>query len=904
MILAIPEYSSAPASPDQWDRYYDTSLDAVYIQTLDPLDGSYPNWQEIESGTSVRDSMRQEITLVRSQYSAKDYQTFLDEIVAYISDKWGNSFNDFMSSDASMMIAEYVAAAFDTLSWYLDREIDDHYLELARVPSNVARLARYLGYKPSPSVAASTDLTITLTDGPYGFDVTLYAGHKFGGPNGQTYELASNQTIAAGNTTKSVGVYQGITYTEVFTSDGSANQTFLLSRVPADEFLALDTVTVTVDLAEWAEYDFLPYGSENAYEIQYATSPPRLKFGDSIIGRIPPDGSEIRITYTSTKGKSAGLAISGTITTSQTPVVVNYQTIPIAVTNPNPAVGGADVESTDSIKANAPKFFISADRLVTKSDYEALAGTFSSVSGQVAKANAIVVRGISDDLSMQELLDALNTDTTSLQAYLSQINASQYSIDAITGAAGTSDTIRGNTDQVTDLYDTVRAQTALMSSNLASVQSYMDDAKDYISTAKTRLDFLPYQEIIGFGDGTTTVFSKTLSMIPVKPGSFAFAVGSTVAENEATDGDCDTTPGRLIATMTTAFASTDVGKLIRIGGQLRQVQKYIGTTVIEYSGPRIYGENLIVEVFPPSTSGYTDTNGNIIASGVSGSVNWTSGSVSMTFSAAPGGVSGRYGTPIVATYQYIGEALQDILDSADDKIDDASTDNALFDTYASTIDATIDSATTLVDSVDSLCDDIEILTASTRSTSDDAASVPTQISNDIDELTTYLDEVISSPCKANIVRVSCLSLDANGFYTAPSEALKDDLQTYLDARKIVTVHNSVVGGDYYLVGVKMLVSVKVSSSYTFNTVKSQIESAMDTMLRNRDYGEKLSRSEYYDVVDAIDGVDYHNTTISDTRYQSPINTGTPPSVDTNGNLFVGEHEVITKWDVTVEEITS
>lgn len=903
MILAIPEYSYAPASPDQWDRYYDTSLDKVFIQTLDPSDGSYPDWQEIEAGTSVRDAMRQEITLVRSRYSAKDYQSFLDEIVAYISDRWGSSFNDFMSSDAAMMIAEYVAAAFDTLSWYLDREVDDHYMELARVSGNVARLARYLGYKPSPAVAASTDLLVTLTDGPYGFDVPMVAGHSFGGPNGQVYELAADQIISAGETTKTVGVYQGVTYSEVFTSDGTANQTFLLSRITSDEYLATGTVVVTVDLDEWTEYDFLPYGAEDAYEVQYATSPPRLRFGDSVIGRIPPNGTEIRVQYVSTKGVSAGLAISGTITTNQMPLVVNYQTIPITVTNPGPATGGANVESIESMKANAPQFFLTADRLVTKGDYEALASTFTSVSGQVAKANAITVRGIDDDLALQELLDALSTDTSTLQAYLTQISDYQTDIDALTGDASTEETVRGDVAQAEAVHTNIGTQTALIASNVASVQTSIVEAQEETDLIRTQLEFLPYQENIGFGDGTTTVFSKTLAMKPLKPGSFSFTVGNTVAENEATDGDCDTTPGRLIATMTTAFASTDVGKLIRIGGQLRQIQKYVGTTVVEYSGPRIYGDSLIVEVFPPATSGYTDTNGNVIATGVSGTVDWTSGACTLTFTTAPGGVSGKYGTPIVATYQYIGEAMQEVVDDVDTILNTISTSSALFETYGAEIDTLVDTAGGHLDDIDTQCTAIEVLTANTRTASSSASAIPTQIDNDIESLTDYLDEVISSSCKANIVRVSCLALDANGFYAAPSEALKDDLQTYLDDRKIVTVHNSVVGGDYYLVAVQMTIQVKIGAQYTFNTVSAQVEAAIDDMFKGREYGGMLSRSEYYDVVDGVDGVTYHNATITGTTYQSSLNTGTPPVVDSDGNLFVGEYEVITKGTVTVEEIS-
>jgi len=152
------------------------------------------------------------------------------------------------------------------------------------------------------------------------------------------------------------------------------------------------------------------------------------------------------------------------------------------------------------------------------------------------------------------------------------------------------------------------------------------------------------------------------------------------------------------------------------------------------------------------------------------------------------------------------------------------------------------------------------------------------------------------------VRVSCLVLDANGFYTAPSLALKGDLKTYLDARKIRTVQNSVVSGDFYLVKVKLRIEVKLEDLFVFQSVEDTILADIDTMFKGRDYAQPLLRSEYYGVVDAVDGVDYSNITVEDTAYQNSANTATPPSVDSDGNVFVSEEEVITKWDVTVVQI--
>jgi len=902
MILAVPEYTSAPANPDQWDRYYNLTDDKLYIQTLAMSDPSYPVWVEIAEGAAVRESMRQQITLTRSRYSAKDYQTFLDEIVAYIAERWGDDFNDFMSSDPAMMIAEYISAAFDQLSWYLDREADEWYMELARVLSNVARLARYLGYKPQPSVSASVDLLITLTSGPYAFDVTLTEGHQFEGPNGLIFELASDQTISAGDTEKTVGAFQGKTYTETFISDGTANQQFNLSLVPDDEYLAEFKTQVEVGIDPWSEEDFLPYSADEVFEVVYLTSPPVLRFGNGVIGKIPPEGDEIRVSYVATKGNLAGQATAGTVTTSNTTVVENFEEIPITVTNPAAASGGAPPEDIDSIKTEAPRYFITADRLVTKNDYNTLAGQFSSVSGAVAKANATIIRGVGQDLELQGLMDALTSDREDLDDYLTSIKTAQTAIKALTGDSSTSDTIRHQTTQGKTATTAVKAKTDDIDTNVTTVKGNITDAEGHIELAQTQLDFLPFQEMIGQGDGTSAVFTKTLAKVPIKEGSAVILVSDKTPTKSATDGDCDTTPGRLNSA-TIGFVSADVGKLVRIGGEYRQIQKYVDSANVEYSGPRIYGTSLIVEVYPPAVIGYTDDTGLISGSGIaSGSVNQSSGALTVTFSVAPEGISGKYGVPIMCTYQYKGESLQAVLDDALTETGTASTNVDTFTTLGDNIDTEADNVDGYLDQIDTDCDDIDTQADNASGYADDAGGIPDQIQNDVDELSDYLDEMFSGDCKANVVRVSCLVLDANGFYTAPSLALKGDLKTYLDARKIRTVQNSVVSGDFYLVKVKLRIEVKLEDLFVFQSVEDTILADIDTMFKGRDYAQPLLRSEYYGVVDAVDGVDYSNITVEDTAYQNSANTATPPSVDSDGNVFVSEEEVITKWDVTVVQI--
>lgn len=910
MILAIPEYSGYPASPAQWERFYHTLNDKVYIQILPTTDPSYPDWEEIDSGASVREDMRQTMTLVRSQYSAKDYQTYLDEIVAYISEKWGDRFNDFMASDPGIMIAEYISAALDQMSWYLDRETDEHYMELARLISNVARLAQYLGYKPEPAVSASADVVVTLTNGPYGFDVPLATKHQFQGPNSLIFELPTAQVIPAGDTTKTVGVIQGKTYLETFVSDGTPNQQFNLSLVPAGQMLAKSSLFVTVSNVEWDEEDFLPYGADEVYEVSYLTSPPVLKFGDGVIGKIPPAGAEIRVAYVATSGKSAGLATSGTINRSLTSVVVNFQQIPISVTNPEPASGGDDTESIDSIKANAPRYFMAADRLVTTGDYAVLSGKFRGLAGAIAKAKAIIIRGVDQDLELQGLMNELTSDRSELDGYLDGIKADQGLIKGYTGSTA-ADTIRYEKTQIAAKNTAIRAATDDIDSQVVVTKADVQSAKDDLELARIRLDFVSFQELVGMGDGTTTIFSKTLAKKPITVGSLAVMLVDQTPTKSATDGNCDATPGRLVSA-TIGFASSDTGKMIRIGGEYRQIQKYINASTVEYSGPRIYGTSLIVEVYPPAIIGYDDGAGNI--TGVSaGSINYTSAVLSVTFTTPPQGISGKYGVPIICSYQYESDGIKDVINDADLHLDSALTDADVFSAHGSVIDGYADESDTSLGKVGTACDNIDLKANDSITKATEAGAIPDQIQNDIDAVYAYLNTIISGNCKANVVRVSCLVKDANGFYTAPSVALKQELKTYLDERKISVVQNSVVSGAFYLVKIRLVVEVVLETLFTSQAVFPVILANLDTMFKNRDYGQGLKRSEYYGVVDAVDGVKYSNIHIPaqtgeanspGVAYYDPFNTETPPLPDSNGNVFPRDHEVITKWEVIISEIAA
>jgi hypothetical protein len=152
----------------------------------------------------------------------------------------------------------------------------------------------------------------------------------------------------------------------------------------------------------------------------YVDSPPTVRLGDGIAGKIPANGAEIRVTYFASSGVN-GAATAGTITSVVAPLVVSFEQISLIITNPQGTSGGSDPESLSSIKANAPAVFKSRGVNVTLEDYESRAQSFvDPVFGAIAVARAINVRGASDDAFLASRLTTINSQSDS---YLPTVNA-------------------------------------------------------------------------------------------------------------------------------------------------------------------------------------------------------------------------------------------------------------------------------------------------------------------------------------------------------------------------------------------------------------------------------------------------------------------------------------------------
>jgi hypothetical protein len=175
-------------------------------------------------------------------------------------------------------------------------------------------------------------------------------------------------------------------------STGKANQSFAVSEVQ----VAPRSIRVFVDSGlEWEEWrqvehvqDYAPYAKVFQVDVS-ASGIVSVSFGDGVSGFIPNTEGGIKAVYIAGGGLIGNVGANtlktfGTIPASSIEIEQNIRSY-ITVTNELNATGGADPETDNSIRYNAPRALRSLTRAVTLEDFANLA---LSVDG-VAKAKAI-----------------------------------------------------------------------------------------------------------------------------------------------------------------------------------------------------------------------------------------------------------------------------------------------------------------------------------------------------------------------------------------------------------------------------------------------------------------------------------------------------------------------------------
>jgi hypothetical protein len=324
-------------------------------------------------------------------YTSRDYASIredLIDLIQYFAPEWTNR----DPADFGITLLEAFAFMGDNLHYYIDRAANEGFITTSSQRDNVLQLARLLGYQATDNTASKVTLTFqnSTTETITVPKLTRVATSNVVSSSSPQiiFETDAQVVVPAKGSggTITVTATQGVTVPNevIGTSTGEANQIFELADGPVID----KSITIVVGSSTYQYVPYLiDYNNSDPVFTTYtnAENTTYVLFGDNISGRIPPVNSQITATYRvggGTSGNVGANTISYIITNGTSGLTVKNQYI--SAEDSGAAAGGADRESTDAIRVNAPLSLRSLDRAVATADYAAL-----SVKGGAAKAVAV-----------------------------------------------------------------------------------------------------------------------------------------------------------------------------------------------------------------------------------------------------------------------------------------------------------------------------------------------------------------------------------------------------------------------------------------------------------------------------------------------------------------------------------
>jgi hypothetical protein len=90
------------------------------------------------------------------KYINKDFTELRASLIDYAKTYFPTTYNDFTPASPGMMFMEMAAYVGDVLSFYLDNQFQENFLQYARQTNNLFELAYMFGYKPTVTQVANT----------------------------------------------------------------------------------------------------------------------------------------------------------------------------------------------------------------------------------------------------------------------------------------------------------------------------------------------------------------------------------------------------------------------------------------------------------------------------------------------------------------------------------------------------------------------------------------------------------------------------------------------------------------------------------------------------------------------------------------------------------------------------
>jgi len=310
----------------------------------------------------------------RLRVTELDFDNIKDNLKTFL--KGQNQFKDYDFEGSGMnILLDTLAYNTHYLGFNANMVANEMFLDSSSLRSSAVSHAKTLGYEVTSARAPTATLNVSLST--TAATKTMSAGTAFTSTvDGTSYQFVTTSDITSTNTGSnipfdSVTVYEG-TYviTKYLVDSSDVDQRFILTDPRSDtttltvkvQNSATDTTTTTYTKA--TDITQLSPSSTVYYLQEVETGRYEVYFGDGIVSQSVSDGNIIQLQYVVTNKTESNGASS-----FSAPTAIDGVTN-ITVTTVASASGGAEPESIQSIKLNAPLDYASQGRAVTTKDYE------------------------------------------------------------------------------------------------------------------------------------------------------------------------------------------------------------------------------------------------------------------------------------------------------------------------------------------------------------------------------------------------------------------------------------------------------------------------------------------------------------------------------------------------------
>lgn len=195
-------------------------------------------------------------------YLNRDFNDFRNRLIEYSKTYFPNTYTDFSPTSPGMMFIEQASYVGDILSFYLDNQLQENFIQYAQQTNNIYDLAYMFGYKPNTTGVAQVNIDFyqqvpskvvsgeTVPD--YDYAINISENAQITSPNGINF-------ITLDKVDFSISSSQDPTEVSVYQISGNTPQYFLLKKTRK-------AISSTISSKAFTFTDPIPFNTININE--------------------------------------------------------------------------------------------------------------------------------------------------------------------------------------------------------------------------------------------------------------------------------------------------------------------------------------------------------------------------------------------------------------------------------------------------------------------------------------------------------------------------------------------------------------------------------------------------------------------------------------------------------------